>query len=71
MFKRVDRDDSDDLYKNYIDSAWSYAKTYQENYNNAVEKNTIFNDEKLKSKYRVFNFYFEYFYKYYDDFRYI
>lgn len=67
MFRRVDREDSDELYKNYIDSAWSYAKTYRENYNNAVEKDTVFNDEKLKSKYRVFNFYFEYFYKYYDD----
>ena len=68
MFKRVDRDDSDDLYKNYIDSAWSYAKTYQENYNSALENDTVFNDEKLKSKFRVFNFYFEYFYKYYDDY---
>lgn len=66
MFKRVNREDSDDLYKNYIDSAWSYAKTYQENYNNSIEKDIVFNDEKLKSKYRVFNFYFEYFYKYYD-----
>lgn len=70
MFKRIDREDSDDLYKNYIDSAWSYAKTYQENYNNAVENDTVFNDEKLKSKYRVFNFYFEYFHKYYDDYYY-
>ncbi len=68
MFNRVDREDSEHLYKNYIDSAWSYAKTHQENYNDIIKKDKVFNDEKLKSKYRVFNFYFEYFYRYYDDY---